>query len=99
MLSVKGWEVFALVYFKLGNKIFKKITGTPIASDPAPFFANLILFDPFHPMHLRKVYQNKNYLKFLLSHFALPQKVGFMKEGQVFIKSCEAPRRVTEIKI
>ena len=31
-------------YFTVGPKIFCQIIGTPMGSDPAPFFANLFLY-------------------------------------------------------
>ena len=31
-------------YFANEDKVFQQITGIPMGSDPAPFFANLLLF-------------------------------------------------------
>ena len=31
-------------YFYVGSKILRQIIGTPMGSDPAPFFANLFLY-------------------------------------------------------
>ena len=31
-------------HFKFGNKLFRQIVGIPMGSDPAPFFANLFLY-------------------------------------------------------
>ena len=47
-------------FFQVGSKIFHQVIKIPIGSDPAPFFANLLLF--FYESGWLKFIKNTNYV-------------------------------------
>ena len=47
-------------HFKFGNKLFRQIVGIPMGSDPAPFFANLFLYQ-YESRWLNKM-KKENYI-------------------------------------
>ena len=48
-------------YFKFGDKLFKQVIGIPMGSDPAPYFANLFLYQ-YESRWLNKTKKENNVL-------------------------------------
>ena len=64
-----------------------------------PIYRNASELNLSRPVHFRKLYQNKNELKILFSHFFVVPQKGFMRAFKAFIKPLEAPQRSAKIKI
>ena len=47
-----------MLFFRVGDCVFRQIIGIPMGSDPAPFFANLFLFH-YECEWIKKLAKNK----------------------------------------